>query len=146
MVCPHIVGTFFAMIKCQERHMKIDTLLGRAFFVADANQANEAIAQAHDHFQRITNTDAHNIEVVAPPDLDIGWARDQLLQRLVYFCESVGQPLPRCPQVFLSLFYEDTVSFVAAAEVISWAEQELQLSARELDELYGTHELDTALR
>jgi hypothetical protein len=126
--------------------MTIDTLLGRAFFVADARQATEAIAQAHDHFQRITHTDGHNFEVVAPPDADDRWAREQLLQRLVYFCESMGQPLPRCPQVFVSLFHGDKVYFIAAADVIGWAEQELKLPAQELDELYGTHESETTLR
>ena len=48
--------------------------------------------------------------------------------------------------MFVSLFHGDNVYFVAAADVISWAEQELQMSVRELDELYGTHEIDTALR
>jgi hypothetical protein len=126
--------------------MQIDTLLGRAFFVADARQANEAIAQAHEHFQRITRTDAHNIELVAPREIDPAWAREQLLHRLVYFCESVGQRLPKCPQVFVSLYCDDKVSFIAAADVITWAEQELQLSPQELDALFGTHELDTAIR
>jgi hypothetical protein len=126
--------------------MRIDTLLGRAFFVAEAERANEALAQAHEHYVRQTRTDGHNIEVVVPLEADDRWVGAHLLQRLVYFCESVGQPLPRCPQVFVSLYHEDKLYAVAAADVIRWAEQELDLTPRQLDELYGTHESDTVPR
>ncbi len=126
--------------------MNIEKLLGQAFFEAEAESATPAIESARERFSQLSRTDGFSFEVVAPQQIDEQWLRESLLQPLVYFCESVGSPLPACPGVFVSLFYDSRVHFIVAAEVIAWAEKELQLTTQELGRLYGTHEADTALR
>lgn len=122
-------------------------LIERAFFYdRPLRNATESIARARAAFAALTQGDGASFEVVAPLDADEAWVHRDLLQPLVYFCESEGRTLPRCPGVFLSLFVDDALYCIGAAEVIAWAGDALGLTADELRARYGTHELETSLR
>ena len=124
----------------------LNPLLQKAFYVEQVQNATEAIERAREEFVAATKTGGRSLEVVVPPEPDEAWAQERLLHPLVYYCESEGTPLPRCPGVFLSLFVGDRLHCVAAADILAWAEQRFGLSADEMRERYGTHERETAYR
>jgi hypothetical protein len=132
----------------ERRHrMAIDliALLRKAFFIEEVHNGTEAIERAREKFSQATRTAGLSYEVVAPAISDESWVREGLLQPLVYYCESEGMPIPRCPGVFVSLFIGDRLYCITAAAVLKWAEQQLGTSVDELRASYGTHEAETIL-
>jgi hypothetical protein len=127
-------------------NIDLDGLLERAFFTEQVRNATEAVARAREQFAERTRTEGVSFELVAPPQVDEAWVRERLARPLVYFCESEGRPIPRCAGAFVSLFTGDRLHCIAASDAIAWAAAQLHTDNDELLRLYGTHEVDTALR
>jgi hypothetical protein len=122
-------------------------LIEKAFYEEQpVRNATQSIEKAAGEFATRTRTDGVSFEVVAPRDPDETWVHRSLLQPLVYFCECEGRPIPRCPGVFLALFVGDALYCIPVPDVIDWTRDQLGLTAEELRDRYGTHELETALR
>ena len=125
--------------------IELNQLLERAFFVEDVQNASEAIGRARQRFTAATQRGGISFEIVMPGHVvDAGWLRERLLRPLVYFCESEGTPIPDCPGVFASLFVGARLYGIAAADLLAWAEAELDVSTEELRERYGTQETEEA--
>ena len=128
--------------------MSIDLspVLEKAFFVEDVENASEAVARAEEKFEQVTRAGARAFEIVAPPDPDEQGLREQLLQRLVYVCESEGVPAPACSGMVVALFVGPRLYGIAAEDVVRWGSGVLNASVEQLRAEYGTHEIETALR
>ena len=128
--------------------MSIDLapLLDQAFFSEELRNASESITRALETYEERTHGGARPFEVCAPASLDEDWVRDRLVHPLIYFCESEGTPLPRCSGVVIMLFVETRLYAISSADVIRWASTILRASVEELQDTYGTHESQTALR
>lgn len=128
--------------------MSIDLsrLLERAFFTEDVDNASEALDRAQQKFEQVTHAGARTFEVVAPGDPDELWLREQLVQRLVYFCESEGVPAPACSGTIVALFIGRRLHGIPAADVLRWASGLLNTSIEQFRAQYGTQEIETALR
>jgi hypothetical protein len=125
----------------------VNQLASKAFYVEEnVRNATEALQRAVEKYISIYKTSAVSVDLVVPPDADESWARERLLRPLVYYCESEGAPIPKCPGVFVSLFRDANLCCIAVADVIEWAGAQLGLTVEQLREMYGTHELETALR
>ena len=112
--------------------MEIDSLLQDAFLSAKQEDATQAIAEARAEVTREGKLGASNLEFIVPEEVDEPWLRRQLLQPLIYFCQSTGASIPDCPGVFLTLFARGHIHFILGAEVIAWSCQRLRVSWREL--------------
>jgi hypothetical protein len=124
----------------------IQALTRHAFICAPAEGATPALAQARERFSTESGLAGFSFEVVAPDQPDERWVKEELVRPLVYYCESVGAPLPNCSGVFLSLFYGKHLYCIVAAEAIAWAATTLRTDAGTFARNYGTREQDTALR
>jgi len=122
--------------------MSIDTgpLLATAFFVEEVQNASESIARALE-----SHTGARVFETVAPDDPDDAWV-DDVIRRLVYFCESEGSPVPRCGAVVVALFHQGRLYGITAENAVRWGSETLGVSPEELRRRYGLAEVETALR
>lgn len=129
--------------------MSIDLqpLLENAFYkeegVQNASDALERLLKSHENQKR---AGARQFEVVAPPHPDESWVRDGLLRRLIYYCDSEGAGMPECAGVIVALYVGSNLYGLLAQRVIDWASGLLSTPPEKLRELYGTHEVETALR
>ena len=90
----------------------VEELLGRAFATRPAEEANTAIAE----FRRERGGafgEALSYEGVLPVGRERAHLCDVLLPRLVYFLDCRGARPPSAPGVFVSLFHERTLYFLA---------------------------------
>ncbi|SRR6266542_1582609 len=125
----------------------LDRLTSKAFYVEEnVRNATEALQRAAEKYIATYKTGGVSFELVVPPGPEESWARERLLRPLVYYCESEGAPIPKCPGVFLSLFRGANLYCITVADVVEWAGAQLGVTAEQLSELYGTHEGETALR
>ena len=84
------------------------------------------------------------IEILVPERADERWLREQVLQPIVYYCDSTGMAVPGCAGMFASLFRDDKVYCVRAATVIAWACAELGIDVDRLEQEYGLDESEHA--
>lgn len=128
--------------------MSIDLspVLEKAFFVEEVENASEAVPRVEQKFEQVTGIGARAFESVAPGDPDEPWLREQLIHRLVYVCESEGVPVPECSGTIVALFVGRKLYGIPAQDVVRWASQVLNTSIEQFRMLYGTHEIETALR
>ncbi len=127
--------------------IEMKRLLNRAFFVEEPIQnATDAINRARQKYFDLTRNGAFSVDVVLPENADEAWLRERLLRPLVYFCESEGMPVPKCPGVFVSMFVGAKLHCIAAADLFEWAREELGANPADLVRDYGTHEIDSAMR
>jgi hypothetical protein len=125
--------------------MSIETLLETAFFAGDIENASETIERALEAYEADTHAGARVFEAVAPDEPDPAWL-DDLMRRLVYFCESEGSPTPRCGGVMVALFHHGRLYGITAEHAVGWGSEALGVSPHELRERYGLGEVETALR
>jgi len=127
--------------------ISLDHLTNYAFYAEEnVRNATEALRRAAEKYTSIWNSGSMSFDLVAPPDPDESWAHERLLRPLVRYCESGGEPIPRCTGVFVSLFIDANLYCIAVPDVLDWAQGELDVTVGELRDLYGTHEAETALR
>jgi hypothetical protein len=126
--------------------IELNRLTEKAFFAEEVANASEALARAMQKFEQVTHTGARAFEIVAPADPDEAWLREQLVHRLVYFCESEGMPVPECGGMVVALYVGPWMYGIPGAEVLRWASGVLSASIDQFRAEYGTHEIDTALR
>lgn len=126
--------------------IELSPVLEKAFFVEDVENASEAVARAEQKFEQVTGTGARVFEILAPGEADEQWLREQLVQRLVYVCESEGVPVPECAGTIVALFVGRRLYAISAEDVIGWASGVLNTPVEQLRTQYGTHEIETALR
>lgn len=115
-------------------------LYARAFVSGPAVEANTLIDEARRSLNPGNRDLAFSWEVVVPETVPRDWFETRLVGRLVYHCESSRAPLPECQGVFVSLFVGDTLFCVAAAEVVAFATEVLELENEDLVERFGTGE------
>jgi hypothetical protein len=120
--------------------LNLAPLLAKAFFRADARNANEAIPVARAMFAAVPEAKSFSYEVVAPERPDTAWLEKKLLPRLVYHCESTRSPLPACAGVFCSLFVGEELYFIAAADVVAFGGAAFGAGPEELVRRFGTGE------
>jgi hypothetical protein len=122
-------------------------LIDRAFYREEiVENATIALERAAEAYRGRFGTVGASLEFVVPRDADDEWALEQLLRRIVYYCDSVGVSLPGGAGVFVALFEGARLSCVTVEDVVDWARECLGLAREELEARYGTHELDTGLR
>lgn len=126
--------------------VNLSSVLEKAFFVEEVEDASEARARAEQKFEQLTHIGARGFEIVVPVEPDQQWLREQLVRRLIYFCESEGLPVPECSGTVVELFVGPRLYAVPAQDVIRWASQVLNTPVERLRAQYGTHEVETALR
>ena len=124
----------------------LQKLLSKAFFTTGVADASESIELARERYTQLTKGGGMSFELVAPPSADANWIGERLVRPLVYYCDSIGAPLPRCGGVFLSLFVGEKLYCVMPEDVFAWAAEELGLTTAQAESAYGTHERDTWLR
>lgn len=124
----------------------LNPVLEKAFFVEEVENASEAVARAEQKFEQVTHIGARGFEIVAPGEPDQEWLREQLVQRLIYVCESEGMPVPKCSGTVVELFVGQRLYAIPAEDVVRWASQVLNTPVEQLRMQYGTHEVETALR
>lgn len=116
---------------------RIQGLLDKAFHRAKAADANVAIAKVRDE-QSEDISQALSYELVLPKEKQVEHLVEAVMPRMVYFMESRGAKLPRCLGVFVSLFVDDDLYFVQAADVIDTLSQLSGLSPQEMVKRHGT--------
>lgn len=126
--------------------IELNRLTEKAFFAEEVANASEALARAMQKFEQVTHLGARAFEIVAPADPDEGWLREQLVHRLIYFCESEGMPVPDCGGMVVALYVGPWLYGIPGADVLRWASGVLSASIDQLRDEYGTHEVGTALR
>lgn len=126
--------------------MDLRPLLDRAFLVAEAREANAALARAREEFARTPDAKSFSYEAVVPEDPDPAWLTDGLIRKVVYHCESTRSPLPECAGVFVSLFVGQRLFCISAADVVGFACEVLELTPEILVERFGTGESRQPLR
>lgn len=124
----------------------LSRLLEDAFFDEEVQNGSEAIERMLDAFEDMTSTGARPFEVVAADEPDEQWVRERLVHPLIYFCESEGASLPRCGGVVVALYVGPQLYGISAERVVAWASELLGAPIEQLDQQYGTHEVDTGVR
>jgi hypothetical protein len=132
----------------EEHTMSIDLspLLEKAFFAEEVQNASEAVGRVLQKAEQVTHAGARPFELVAPSNPDEAWLREQLVPRLVYFCESAGMPVPKCGGTIVALFVGPRLYGIPAEDVIRWASELLGTPVEQLRTQHGTHESEIALR
>ncbi len=110
--------------------------LGRAIHRAKAFEANEDIARMREQ-EGTEGRPAMSYEVVLPGENPVEYLADTLLPRLVYFLDSSGAKLPRCPGVFISLFVKEDLFFIRAADAVEELAKITGLTPAQMTERYG---------
>ena len=128
--------------------MSIDLsrLLEKAFFAEEVQNASEAVGRALGKAEQVSHIGASPFEFVAPGNPDEAWLSEQLVPRLVYFCESKGTPVPKCAGTIVMLFVGQRLYGIPAEDVIRWASERLGTPVEQLRMQHGTHEIETGLR
>jgi hypothetical protein len=123
-------------------HAALEALLAKAFSRGPAREANQAIQRAREEM----GGEVRSFEMVVADDLPVDqWLEQQLLPRFVYHLESLGIRPPGYAGIFLSLFVGEELFFVRSVDLMTFAGEQLHLSAAEMYERWGTRELRHAV-
>ncbi len=114
----------------------LDGLLKRAIRRVRAAEANTAIAEMRAQ-EGTGDRPAVSYEVVLPAKATGDYLTSSLMPRLVYFLDSTGCKPPRCPGVFLSLFYGEELFFVRAADAVDELSRLSGLTPAQMIEQFG---------
>lgn len=120
----------------------VEELLGRAFTTRPAEEANAAIALVRQERGGPLG-DALSYEGVLPAGREREHLCDVLLPRLVYFLDCRGARPPSAPGVFVSLFHERTLYFLAPEVVFDVLGRATGLSVDEMVERFGAAASDS---
>lgn len=125
---------------------RIRELVAKAFRVASALEANQAIARAR---RERAGSDPDDDDGPSCRSYEIilgGWQAfaEEQLPKLVYHLESVGANLPACRGTIVSAFVGDELYLVDAGDFLEAAMRQLGFTAAQLSERYGTGERRTA--
>ena len=115
---------------------QLQALFGRALERLPAAQANEAIARMRQR-EGSEGRRAISYEVVLPAENPLEHLTETVLPRLVYFLDCSGAKLPRCAGVFLSLFFNDELFLIRAADAIDELSRLTGLSSAQMTARYG---------
>lgn len=124
----------------------LQPLLEEVFYKEDEIQnASEAIERLLEAYERHKHAGARAFEIVVPPEPDEQWVREGLLHRLIYYCDSHGEELPECAGVIVAMYVGSSLYGIPVGRVIEWASGLLSMPPEGLRDLYGTHEVESAL-
>lgn len=96
---------------------RLKALLDAAFKSSPAREANAAISKTRDEFGELSGTEAWSYEVLLPANDPVRFLLEDTLPRLTYFLHSHGKP--QGAGVFLSIFHEDTLYFLAVPDALA---------------------------
>lgn len=114
----------------------VEELLGRAFATRPAEQANTAIAEVRSERGGVLG-EALSYEGVLPVGREREHLCDVVLPRLVYFLDCRGARPPSAPGVFVSLFHDRTLYFVAPEVVFDVLVRATGLTTDEMVARFG---------
>jgi hypothetical protein len=116
---------------------RLQSLLDKSFHRARATDANEAIARIRQE-QSGELSEALSYELMLPKERPVEHLLEYVMPRMVYFLESRGAKLPHCLGVFVSLFVDEDLYFIQAADVVAALSAWSGLSPQELVKQHGT--------
>ena len=119
-----------------EHEAKLQSLLDRAFARVKAADANQAIADMRIE-ESPDGRPAVSYEAVLPASEPLEYLTGTLLPRLVYFLDSRGFKLPRCPGAFISLFHGDDLFFIRAADTVDELSRITGMSPAQMVQKFG---------
>ncbi len=123
---------------------KLAQLFSLAFDRGPAREANARIQAARD--QLASQSKVRSYELLAPAEPTMEWLTETVLPRLVYHLESLGVLPPEAPGIFLSLFVGEELLLIHARDLFAFASLELGLTAQQMLDKWGTHELRVPIR
>jgi hypothetical protein len=115
---------------------ELDRLLARAFHRGRAVDANQEIAKVRAE-RASAGEKILSYEIVVPADEPMKHLVEEVLPRLIYFLDCRGAALPRCPDVFASLFVGDALHFVETEALLDELSRASGLSFDELVDRFG---------
>ncbi len=110
---------------------RIAALLKLSFRVADARDANAAIADVRGDGKR------RSYEMVLAPDATFEQLAAEVVPRVVYHLECVRAHLPQCEGVFLSIFVGERLHFVEPALFLGLCGEYMGLSLEAMARRFG---------